>query len=215
MQSVGEILAQERIKQGKTILQIHYLTRMPEKTIIALEKNDFSNLPATTFIKGFIKIYSQALGLNDKQTLAIFRRDWRKKEKTKIIPPNLSQNFNKPGFFFGGNLGLILGSLLLLLALTCYLGWQVKNYFSSPKLVLDKPQENEELTTKQIVVEGKTNPEITVMVNGNLVNLDDKGNFVYEYQGITGENKLEVKATNRRNKETSITRKVQVIDKED
>ena len=86
MKSVGQILKKEREKQGRTILQIYRETKIPEKNLLALEADKYSSLPSATFIKGFISIYAKALELDEKKLIAIFRRDWKKREEAKIVP---------------------------------------------------------------------------------------------------------------------------------
>lgn len=77
-----------------------------------------------------------------------------------------------------------------------------------PKVEITKPAENAVVQEAQIVVEGKTNPDIDVLVNEKEVKSDSKGNFAAEVALEEGENTLVVIATNKSEKETAVERKV-------
>jgi len=108
MKSVGQILKKERQKQGKTLNQINRETKIPEKNLIALETDDYASLPPATFIKGFIQIYAKSLDLDEKKLIAIFRRDWQKKEQTKIIPEGLTKPLDGQSSFWNPKTTVVL-----------------------------------------------------------------------------------------------------------
>jgi cytoskeletal protein RodZ len=214
MKSVGQILKQERKKQKKSILQIHRETKIPEQNIIALENNNFASLPPATFVKGFIQIYAKNLGLDEKKLIAVFRRDWRKKEKTKIVPEELKDSLTRQKFVWSPKMTLILATSFFLTIFIAYLGFQIKNFFSPPKLTIEKPQENEQIRGKTIEVKGETDKGASVYLNDELINPDEKGSFTYELKVFPGENTITIKAVDRREKQTTIERQITVIDKE-
>lgn len=69
MGSIGETLRTEREKQGFTLADIQMQTKIRSRYLEALENEDFSVIPGDVYVKGFIKNYAQALGL-DGQKLA-------------------------------------------------------------------------------------------------------------------------------------------------
>lgn len=208
MKTFGGILKEEREKQGKTILEIHRETRIPEKTLVALEANDFTSLPEPTSLKGFIQNYARTLGLDDKPLIAIFNRDWRKQETPKIIPSGLTKPLDQPNSFWTPQTMIILGLSIIITIFLIFIGFQIKNYYASPKLIIDKPQDNETIKSKAVTVSGKTNPDVSVYINEELGNVDEDGNFTYELELFPGENTITVKAVNRHKKTTTVIRKV-------
>lgn len=73
MESPGEYLKREREQRGITLDAVHEKTRVPKRHLIALESDDYENLPHPTFVKGFIKAYCSMLGLDEND--AVLRYD--------------------------------------------------------------------------------------------------------------------------------------------
>lgn len=212
MKTVGEILREERLKQGKTILEIHRETKIPEKTLHALETNDYRLLPELTFIKGFIQNYAKILGLDDQQLVAIFKRDFATTQAPKIIPAGFIKPLDQKNTFFSpATLPILIITILATIFLT-FIGYEVKIYFSQPKLTIEQPKDNEQISGWLATVKGKTSRDASVYINEELINVDDRGNFSYELELFPGENTITVKAINRHKKETIVIKKVKKID---
>jgi len=209
MKSIGEIFKRRRIKQAKTLEQVHRQTKIPLKTLKALETDNFDCLPAATFIKGFISIYARNLGLDEKKLIAVFRRDWQKKESKEIMLSGLTTPFDRVNFWTPKLAGILTGVFFLTIFLG-YLGFQLKNFFSPPRLMVEKPTENEQVKTEELEVKGKAERQASVYINGKLIDLDQQGNFSYQLRVFPGENRLEIKAVNRRGRERIVERKIEV-----
>jgi cytoskeletal protein RodZ len=210
MKTVGEILKAERLKQNKTILQINRETKIPEHYLQALEANEFKTLPPDTFVKGFIKIYAQALGLPAPQVLAVFRRDWQDNKKSEIVPQGLSDPVDKPKLSWTPNTtGIFISSTLVAIFLS-FLGFQLWRFLAPPNLVIQKPQDNQKTKEETIEIVGKVNKEASIYVNDQLINLNNKGDFSYKLKLFPGENNIVIVAQDRRGNKSTVTRKVQV-----
>ncbi len=70
--SFGEYLRQQRDNREISLEQISARTRIQKKFLLALERGQLNQLPGRTFIRGFIRAYAEALGLNPDQTLVLF-----------------------------------------------------------------------------------------------------------------------------------------------
>jgi len=64
MQSVGQILREERLKQGLTHEQIGAMTRISLKSLMAIEADDASQLGSAFFYKSFTRQFAEALRLD-------------------------------------------------------------------------------------------------------------------------------------------------------
>ena len=73
MKTVGQLLRQARLKKGKSLVQVAKETKIPRSTLEAIENDDWCCLPASPFIKGFIRNYAQAVALDPQKALAISR----------------------------------------------------------------------------------------------------------------------------------------------
>lgn len=72
MESLGDYLKQARKKKGLSLEKIASQTRIQEYHLQALEAEDFANLPAKVFAKGFVRSYAKALGLDEEEALGHF-----------------------------------------------------------------------------------------------------------------------------------------------
>ena len=74
MESVGAILRREREAQDKTVEDVAKSTRISEQIIAALEDDRFSALPAAVYVKGHLRTYARALGLDEDQIVEKYLR---------------------------------------------------------------------------------------------------------------------------------------------
>ncbi|MBI5454297.1 MAG: helix-turn-helix domain-containing protein [Deltaproteobacteria bacterium] len=83
MESPGEYLRRERELRGVPIGKIYEATRVPMKYLVALEADEYDAMPHPTFIKGYIKTYCKALGLDETDAVLrfeVFLREKNEKE---------------------------------------------------------------------------------------------------------------------------------------
>jgi hypothetical protein len=74
MASIGEILEEARIKQGRTISEAAQETRIPPRFIEAFELDRFDDLPAPDYAKGFLRSYATYLKLSPGPLLDAYER---------------------------------------------------------------------------------------------------------------------------------------------
>ncbi len=74
MESIGQILKAAREQQGHTIAEAADAIKAKQMIIQAIETNDFEELIAPVYARGFIKLYAEYLGLNPQPLLKIYRR---------------------------------------------------------------------------------------------------------------------------------------------
>ncbi|MBI5492778.1 MAG: helix-turn-helix domain-containing protein [Deltaproteobacteria bacterium] len=88
MESPGEYLRRERELRGASLSRIFESTRVPRRYLEALEADNYDVLPHPTFVKGYIKSYCKALGLDEVDAVLryeIYLRD--KSEKAEAERP--------------------------------------------------------------------------------------------------------------------------------
>jgi len=70
--SLGEFLRQEREKRGITIEQVASATKINVRLLHLLESDQYSELPAKPFIRGFVSSYARFIGIDSKDILTHF-----------------------------------------------------------------------------------------------------------------------------------------------
>lgn len=64
METLGQYLKRERTLRQVPLKEIASKTRIHIKVLQKLEADDYTSMPASTFIKGFLKSYAKCIGLN-------------------------------------------------------------------------------------------------------------------------------------------------------
>ncbi len=151
--SLGEILRETRIRQGITLEEVAEETKISPKNLQAMEDNDFTNLPAEAFARGFYTLYAKTLDLDTAEVLAMYRRErgnLPKESLDKTPPPyRVAQNVRNladpPNSLPFAYFGLILLLLLLFGAFLCwYFSWNPASYLSQKLRSLDTPLQAEQ-----------------------------------------------------------------------
>ncbi len=75
MGELGPLLTRAREARGLTIEDAERDTRISRRYLQALEAEHFEVIPAPVYARGFLRSYSQYLGLDPRETLALFPRD--------------------------------------------------------------------------------------------------------------------------------------------
>ncbi len=73
MEAIGEKLRSAREQLGKSIEEIARETNITKRFIIALENEDFSAFPGEPYLIGFLRTYSESLGLSPDELVALYK----------------------------------------------------------------------------------------------------------------------------------------------
>lgn len=152
MEALGEFLKEARIKANLSIMNIVEETHIMKKFIEAIEREEFSVFPGDAYLKGFLRTYSEYLGLNSEEVI-------RKYERIKIAetPTPMEQLIPKPKYDFRPIL------VVMLIILTAA-GLAVGGFFGVRKIIAsaeinkkEKIEKIKNITVTTVVKEIKTN----------------------------------------------------------
>lgn len=209
MRTVGEILSEKRQELGLTLEELEKETKIRRKYLEAIEKNNFSPIPEGAFLKGFIRNYSQALGLPADNILAVFRRDFQENAKGQIVPRGMVEPLNKRDFCWTPKLTILALVFLSIAGLTVFFVKQYLAFSSAPSLEIFSPVEGQMLKGKVEVI-GKTDKDASIKIDGSLILVSKDGNFKEEIILPKGENVLTIEAANRQGKKRVASVKIKV-----
>ena len=207
MKTVGQILQAARNGQKIDLKDVARITKIRSNFLAAIEADDYAQLPSGTVAKGFIRNYSEFLGLHPESVQAVFRRDFAENDQGQIVPRGLSQPVSEVSVWTPPTT-LIAGITLVFTVFVGYLFFQYLNLTGPPSLKIFQPLDKTEITDQTVEVSGATDPEATISVNGQLVALEKGGLFSFRLPIINGENKISVTATSKYGKTSIITRTV-------
>ncbi len=96
MTGLGRILQEARASRGVTLEEAESATRISRRYIEALEQEDFSVFPAPVYARGFLRSYSQFLGLNPADVLALYPSPQSSQEPVAPIQRSTTTRLPQP-----------------------------------------------------------------------------------------------------------------------
>jgi cytoskeletal protein RodZ len=209
MRTVGEILSEKRKALGLSLEEIEKETKIRRKYLEAIEKNNFGVIAESTIVKGFIRNYAQALGLEVGSTLAVFRRDFCENQKGQIIPRGMVESLVEKTFFWTPKATIVFGLSLLILGFVFFFVRQYVGFSSAPPLEVTLPKDDQ-LFKEKVVVAGKTDKDASVKIDGTLISIAEDGSFREEVILPRGENMVVIETANRQGKKRMVSRRVKI-----
>lgn len=208
--TIGQILRSEREFHTLTLQEMAQQTRIRLEYLEALENDQYDLLPASTFVKGYIRAYGQLFGFDYQPLIAMLRRDFKESARGTLVP----QEFIKPAFkkqpVWTPVTYVMLGLATVFTVLIAYIGFQWWQLQQPPDLWVFTPDEDSEVAA-QVVVQGQTESDAIVTVNQQPVSLQPDGRFETElYLVREGLNTISVEAKDRRGKSRLLQRTVTV-----
>ena len=70
--TVGAYLSQERKRKDISLADVSKVTRIAVQYLEALDRDEFQALPASIFVRGFLRTYAVQIGLDPKEVLRIY-----------------------------------------------------------------------------------------------------------------------------------------------
>ncbi|XVN43482.1 MAG: helix-turn-helix domain-containing protein [Candidatus Rickettsia vulgarisii] len=108
-------LKQARIEAGKTIEEVASYLKIKKQYLVALEEEQLELLPAEVYTKGYLKLYSNYLGLTSSTGEDVDALERSRKANKKI---NLRTRHNKIILKYKWKKHIIIISILLLILLS-------------------------------------------------------------------------------------------------
>ncbi len=101
MTKLGELLKAEREKKGLSLHEIGMNLKISPKILKAIEEGNPNDLPAKTFVRGFIKSYAQYLRLDTKMILDMFQEEYgttrpEEPQKAQATPGGATASADQP-----------------------------------------------------------------------------------------------------------------------
>jgi cytoskeleton protein RodZ len=87
MNITGELLKSERIKQGLNPQDVALALKLSSKIITSIENGRLEDLPAKTFVRGFVKSYAQLLKMDVDQVMRQFQEEMGSTHPMPKTPP--------------------------------------------------------------------------------------------------------------------------------
>jgi len=215
--SVGSLLRQAREEAGVTRHAVAVRTKIPERYVALFEENAFDELTEDVYTKIYLKAYGKFLGFDTSTLLDLYRRE--RMRMTGVSSPSHAAKHpttSVPASQLVVTPKLIQGAILLLavLGIAIYFFVGLKKIVAPPSISLVAPPDGMVTTERSVVIEGRTEQEVSLRINGKSVSPDDNGNFRDALDLQEGLNVITIIGAKKYSKEMTVTRRIIVTPKQ-
>lgn len=200
------LIKNARIEKGLTIEQAEEKTRVPKKYLEAIEECKFNLLPkAKSHRIAYIKKYCELLELDEHQYLTKFFEQEGLEDIDQVHPhTEVDKLYQKSISIWARNIIIV----LTVVCFALYLIWQIRGVLQPPKLEVYFPQDGYVSETSHIKIEGFTEKETHITINGKEIKPDEQGNFQAEIDLTKGINTINIIASKKHGKQNNIIRNI-------
>lgn len=210
--TLGEKLKKLRSERRMSLNEASKYTRIQIKYLEYLENGLYDKLPANVYVKGFLKNYAECLGVDENTLVRMYEKESEIKknlEKRNFSAADLRKNnsfsgrekINISSFVLTPRIMAAVAIILALLGGFFYLYKEIGSFASRPLLVILSPENNFSTSENSIVVEGATDRDANIFLNGQPILANDDGKFSEKVTVQSGENVINIKAVNKFGKE--------------
>ncbi|MBI4414722.1 MAG: helix-turn-helix domain-containing protein [Candidatus Kerfeldbacteria bacterium] len=207
IEPLGEKLRRLRNEARLSVQAVARESGIQEKYLEALESSAYALLPGEVYVRNMLKKYAQLLHLNEERVFSLYEQ-----ERTVVrsvgpsaLPPQTKKEARAINF---PRLFKQLGVAVCALVLVGYLGYTVTTSRSAPLLMVSSPKGDLVVRELSVSVEGTTEPESRVRINGQDVFLSQDGHFSERVGLQPGLNVITVVATKERSREQTVERRI-------
>lgn len=203
--TLGQKLKRARKKRKISITEAEIETKIRSKFLESLENDDWINLPADAYTKGFVMRYARFLGLSEQDSFDQYKKErsaFQSKSNDFLMPRKSVKEFKlviTPKFFIPALVAA------LVIGVFSYILYQVNGFAAAPELAVMSPNNNAIIETEDIEIRGVTSQNADVLVNEQAVSVSSDGRFIADYKLQNGINVIQIKSKNKANKEKMLT----------
>lgn len=209
--TLGERLRRAREERELKLEKISREMQIKLEYLEALEDDNYNVLPGPVFAKSYLKAYVEYLELDWER----LKKNFSEEAKLVFNPKPSKErtgHYHKKALILPRFLYLALATLVITLLLT-YLGWEINNFMTPPPLTLESPADNLTIQQRSIEIKGETVPEAHVLINGQEIAVDAKGNFTEVISLQIGFNNIQITAKTKHSREQVIYKQIIVEEK--
>lgn len=207
--TIGEAIRAAREERGETIEDVERLTHVGKKYIAALESNDLGKLPEPVYAKKFVMALAAHFGIDKEAAAENLLREMAVSGGTPVS--------DRPVNFIEGRSLVVAPALFksalaiaAFLAVVGYFAYSIHSILKPPSMTLYSPQNDQVFQNGRVVLEGLTEPEVDLQINGESVPIDQDGSFKDVLNLPPGVSNLRLSAKKKHSRENVILLKVVV-----
>lgn len=207
IEPLGEKLRRLRNEAQMPLQAVAKESGIHQKYLEALESGAYGRLPGEVYVRNILKKYAQLLHLNEERVFSLYEQERNivRSVGPSSLPPQTKKEaraINLPRLFKR------IGVAVCALGLVGYLGYTVTASRSAPLLTVTSPASDTVTHELSLNVEGTTEPESRVRINGQDVFLSQDGHFSERVDLQPGLNVISVVSAKERSREQTVERRI-------
>lgn len=199
-------LTAARTERGMSAQELSSKTHIPLKYVAALESGSFALLPqAKAYRLAYVRQYAGLVGLHADQCAQQFEHEGGIDTAARIHPHQSIKLFPFSSIALFARNATFVG---LALFFAGYLLWQIQSVVKPPQLAVYSPLEGHVITALSTIIQGETERETRLTVNGQEIMVNEQGIFEAKIDLNRGVNTIVVAAAKKHGQTTTITRHI-------
>jgi len=209
----GQYLKKNRIEKGLTIEKLAEETKIMVSVLSSLEEDDYKHLPPPVYLKGIIKKYCRALGIEETKALEIYKESNGRdlfSGKGDALPEN-----RFAGNFLNSKITSVLGKIffralkiIFLFSIIAYFCYEISLLVLPAKIIIYSPQHDFITPESVLEISGRVIRGKKLFIKNQEVFLKENGEFFEEISLDPGLNNIVFKAINIMGQTTTASRMV-------
>lgn len=208
---VGPDLIELRERAHLTLAEAARLTRITGSLLLTFEEDRWDDIDDPAYMERVLRSYVEFLGGNASYILLKYRELMKTHERMARKPEEYlprTRSVKAMDLVVSSRLVTVLAFGAFVLALTGYVWGQALAISTPPLLELDEPKEAARLEEPVVRVQGRTNPEAMLTVNGRTAVVQPDGSFSLLLNIPRGSTLIQITSKKRHGREASLTRRV-------
>lgn len=205
---LGEKFQKAREEKNLDKKAFTHLTQIPEKYLSAIEEGAFDTLPkAKAHRLAYIRSIARVLEIPSDECVVQFEKE------AGLDNADLAHPLRNQKLFPLTTISIFLRNLTLsglVVFFIGYLVWQVQGVLQPPYLTVFTPTEGNVVAIPKTTIQGETEKETHLTVNGQDIMVNEQGKFSTDIDLSSGVNTIQISATKKHGKTTTIVRHVVV-----
>ncbi len=206
--TIGQLFRRAREQRKMSLTELAAQLRLSPRYITALEENAFARLPKSRLYRlAYVKQLAEFLRLSSEECVTRLTQQGGLDGLSTLT--KLPTKLSKIPF---GSISLLVKNSLIAGFVVLFVGYsinQVNTLLKPPALSLFSPNEGEITGSANTLIQGSTEPETKLLVNGQDIVVNEKGHFSLTINLAQGLNTITVVAAKKHGSKTSsLTRHV-------
>lgn len=196
-QTLGEKLRALRRGQAVSLVMLEETTHIQKKYLDALERGRYDELPEPLYTRNFIKAYARVLGADETYFLELYEEE---SGRMDLLAPHRLPRQRVRGARLLSSVGLLKFSMFgtIVMLFLGYFAWQVSGMLRPPHIVIDSPADGLSADSAMVAVRGRVeNDDVTLLVNGNSVVVNNDRTFTTMVDLSLGLNVITIEGSRR------------------